>query len=80
MAKQDNRSKIPQTPPVRGGNTTSDQADGATGENPPDKDRQDKDRNDEHLGATEDEVSDRMGPGVGYDQEPRKVRDKGGVA
>ena len=46
----------------------------ATGENSPDKDR-----NDEHLGATEEEVSDRMGPGVGYDQEPRKVRNKGGV-
>ena len=74
MAKQDDRSKIPQAPPARGGNTTSDQADGATGENTPDKDR-----NDEHLGATEEEVSDRMGPGVGYDQEPRKVRNKGGV-
>ena len=34
---------------------------------------------DEHEGATDEQVSDTTGPGVGYDQEPAQVRDKGGV-
>ena len=34
----------------------------------------------EHEGATEREVSDTRGPGVGYDNEPRPTRDEGGVA
>jgi hypothetical protein len=34
---------------------------------------------DEHEGATDDRVGDRTGPGAGYDKEPEKVRDKGGV-
>lgn len=33
----------------------------------------------EHEGARGDQVDDRRGPGVGYDQEPEKVRDQGGV-
>ena len=33
----------------------------------------------EPLGATEDQVGDRTGPGAGYDQEPRQEKDKGGV-
>jgi hypothetical protein len=33
----------------------------------------------EHEGATEDEVSDRTGPGAGYDQEPEQSPDQGGV-
>jgi hypothetical protein len=33
----------------------------------------------DHEGATEDEVSDRTGPAVGYDKEPEQVRDRGGV-
>lgn len=37
------------------------------------------DQND-HEGATEDQVGDRTGPGVGYDQEPAKQKDRGGVA
>ncbi len=34
---------------------------------------------DEHEGATEDKTGDLTGPGSGYDQEPEKVKDKGGV-
>lgn len=33
----------------------------------------------EPLGATEEQVGDRTGPGAGYDQEPRQEKDKGGV-
>ncbi len=36
--------------------------------------------NDGHEGATESRVGDRTGPAVGYDGEPAKVRDEGGVA
>jgi len=35
---------------------------------------------DVHEGAKDEQVSDRIGPGVGYDQEPEKVKDKGGVS
>jgi hypothetical protein len=35
---------------------------------------------DEHEGATEQEIGDRVGPGAGYDQEPEKEKDEGGVA
>lgn len=31
-------------------------------------------------GGTDDEVGDRIGPAVGYDQEPVQENDKGGVA
>ncbi len=34
----------------------------------------------DHEGATEGRVGDRTGPGAGYDDEPEKVRDRGGVA
>ena len=34
---------------------------------------------DEHEGATDEQVGDTTGPGVGYDQEPEQQRDKGGV-
>ena len=34
---------------------------------------------DEHEGATDEQVGDTTGPGVGYDQEPAQERDKGGV-
>jgi len=34
----------------------------------------------EHEGATEDRVGDRTGPEAGYDDEPAKIRDRGGVA
>ena len=33
----------------------------------------------EHEGATEEEIGDRTGPGAGFDEEPAKVKDKGGV-
>lgn len=33
-----------------------------------------------HEGATDEQVGDRKGPGAGYDQEPEKVKDKGGVS
>jgi len=33
----------------------------------------------DHEGATEEEVGDRTGPGAGYDDEPEKADDKGGV-
>ena len=35
---------------------------------------------DGHEGATEDQVGDRTGPGVGYDQERRQEKDEGGVS
>jgi hypothetical protein len=35
---------------------------------------------DVHEGAKDDQVSDRVGPGAGYDQEPEKTKDKGGVS
>ena len=35
---------------------------------------------DEHEGATEQQVGDRRGPGVGFDQEPEKQKDEGGVS
>jgi hypothetical protein len=34
----------------------------------------------EHEGATEDEIGDRTGPGAGYDDEPAQEDDEGGVA
>ena len=35
---------------------------------------------DTHEGATDGEVSDRTGPGAGYDTEPERVKDRGGVS
>ena len=35
---------------------------------------------DDRIGATDEQVGDRTGPGAGYDQEPRRQKDKGGVA
>jgi len=35
---------------------------------------------DVHEGAKDSQVGDRGGPGAGYDQEPEKVKDKGGVS
>jgi hypothetical protein len=35
---------------------------------------------DGHEGATEDKVSDRTGPGVGYDQEPEPETGEAGVS
>lgn len=37
-------------------------------------------RREEHEGATEEQVGDRMGPGAGYDREPEQVKDPRGVA
>jgi len=34
----------------------------------------------EHEGATETQVGDRGGPGVGFDQEPEREKDEGGVS
>jgi hypothetical protein len=34
----------------------------------------------DHEGASEREVGDRTGPGAGYDDEPSKVKDRGGVS
>jgi len=34
----------------------------------------------EHEGATEAQVGDRGGPGVGFDQEPEREKDEGGVS
>jgi hypothetical protein len=34
----------------------------------------------EHEGGTEDQVGDLTGPGAGYDDEPEKVKNDGGVA
>jgi len=34
----------------------------------------------EHEGATEKQVGDRGGPGVGFDQEPEREKDEGGVS
>jgi hypothetical protein len=34
----------------------------------------------EHEGATETQVGDRVGPGVGFDQEPEREKDEGGVS
>lgn len=34
----------------------------------------------EHEGASEDEIGDRTGPAVGYDEEPEQVKDRGGVS
>ena len=54
--------------------------------NIPDKPREpgeaipDKGESPEHEGATEEEVGDLTGPGAGFDKEPAKVKDKGGVA
>jgi hypothetical protein len=33
-----------------------------------------------HEGATDEQVSDRSGPGAGYDQEPEKVKNQSGTA
>jgi len=35
---------------------------------------------DVHEGAKDEQVGDRVGPGAGYDLEPEKVKDKGGVS
>jgi hypothetical protein len=34
----------------------------------------------EHEGATEAQVGERGGPGVGFDQEPEREKDEGGVS
>jgi uncharacterized protein YciI len=34
----------------------------------------------DHEGATEGQTGDRSGPGAGYDDEPEKVKDEGGVS
>lgn len=47
---------------------------------PPDDKPENANPEDVHEGATDEQVSDRGGPGVGYDQEPEKVKDKGGVS
>jgi hypothetical protein len=39
----------------------------------------DRTKTDEHEGATDEQVGDTTGPGVGYDQEPEQEKDKGGV-
>ena len=57
-------------------------------QNIPDKDKPrepgeavpDKGEEPEHEGATEEKIGDRTGPGAGFDDEPAKVKDKGGVA
>ncbi len=46
----------------------------------PDPEAPERANPDVHEGAKGDQVSDRVGPGVGYDQEPEKVKDKGGVS
>jgi hypothetical protein len=33
----------------------------------------------DHEGATDQQVGDRRGPGPGYDDEPEKIKDEGGV-
>lgn len=66
------------TPPApRGGATVADQADGATGATATADPR--TPQQDEHEGATEEEVGDLTGPGAGYDQEPEQEKDRGGV-
>jgi hypothetical protein len=37
-------------------------------------------KSNEHEGATENEVGDTTGSGAGYDTDPKKVADKGGVS
>jgi hypothetical protein len=39
-----------------------------------------RENDEEHEGATEQQVSDRTGPGVGFDQEPEREKDEGGVS
>ena len=64
---------VPKTPPTRPDTVTRRK-------NPPPIRAPDRPKPDnEHEGATDDHVSDRTGPGAGYDKEPEKVRDKGGV-
>ncbi len=46
----------------------------------PVEDSLERTKTDEHEGATDAQVGDRSGPGVGYDQEPEQERDKGGVS
>ena len=54
-------------------------------QNIPDKPREpgeaipEKGEEPEHEGATDEEIGDRTGPGAGYDKEPEKGKDKGGV-
>ena len=38
------------------------------------------DQDAEHEGATEQQVGDRGGPGVGFDQEPEREKNEGGVS
>jgi hypothetical protein len=46
---------------------------------PPTESSAERTKTDEHEGATDEQVGDTTGPGVGYDQEPEQERDKGGV-
>ncbi len=48
-------------------------------QNPPTPNPAERTKTDEHEGATDEQVGDTAGPGVGYDQEPAQERDKGGV-
>jgi hypothetical protein len=47
---------------------------------PPAPDSAERVPTEEHEGATDDQVGDTTGPGVGYDQEPVQEGDKGGVS
>ncbi len=46
----------------------------------PDPDAPERANPDVHEGAKDEQVGDRVGPGAGYDIEPEKVKDTGGVS
>ena len=46
----------------------------------PDPEAPERANQDAHEGAKDEHVGDRTGPGAGYDQEPEKVKDTGGVS
>ena len=66
------------TPTPRSRKRTSDDPIPPVKKNPPD-DSAERPKTDEHEGATDEQVGDTTGPGVGYDQEPEQEPDEGGV-
>lgn len=78
LKSQDSATKRPNTDPAGGGQPRQGvegpladvQQDGTKASTNPD----------EHEGATEQQVGDRVGPGVGFDQEPEREKDEGGVS
>lgn len=72
------RDDLAMTPPPRS-RKSGEESLPPVRKNPPEEPSAEKVPADEHEGATDEQVGDTTGPGVGYDQEPEQESDEGGV-